>query len=839
MSEPRARLLPLSAALAEEEPGCGGKARGLARLIEHGLRVPPGFVILAGHASHAGHLGVDSSALAAAYMELGAGKVAVRSSALAEDGDASSYAGQYETSLEIEGVAALEQAVARCLASAARDRVRAYEAAHAGGTSEEPAMAVVIQRMVEARCAGVLFTLDPVSGDESRWLIEAVAGLGEGLVSGHARPDRYLLDPEAFSRVSQPAPRAAVWETGAGARDLADAAPLLDDDTLAELLAAARLARERFDHHLDLEWAIDASGEIHWLQARPITSAGALALDELDTTLAHPSPGFTRYNVGEILPGPVTPLSASTVIEMIDLGFRGLYRRLGVFGGPGSADAPDTCVALFHGHLFMNMRAPYLFAAKVGGASKPDADRSLAGRPLDELDGLERRGPLRRAWLGARLIPVLRRAPHEVAGVARGLETFLRLPIPAASEALLARIDELCEFGRNLAEAHMVASTWSGMLTGILEGILGKGQPLTAEQRRALTRLLRVGQVESADIGAATRVLVVAIRDDPEAHARVLEGELDSLLAWLRGEDSGRVGRLFAELIDRHGHRCVRELELRERDWADDPTPLLLTLRASLAAPPAPETEPAAAGPDTSEFSPGAQRALRWLLPKLHDAIRLRERCKSLFVRLVRHLQRHCVALARGLVEGGRLPELDLIFFVTRAELSSLARAGDDERRALVRQAGLRRRALARQAALRFPMVSRELPQPLPPSTPPVGAARLRGTPVSPGVVEGPARVVRNLREAAQLVPGEILIVPFTDAGWTPLFTIAAGLATEIGGTLSHGAVVARELGLPAIVDLPEATRTFTTGQRVRLDADTGVIEALSPRPAQVHGPGG
>ena len=120
-------------------------------------------------------------------------------------------------------------------------------------------------------------------------------------------------------------------------------------------------------------------------------------------------------------------------------------------------------------------------------------------------------------------------------------------------------------------------------------------------------------------------------------------------------------------------------------------------------------------------------------------------------------------------------------------------------------------------------------PEPLPPEPPPAGLAALQGIPVSGGVVEGPARVARTPAEASAMRPGEILVVPYTDAGWTPYFGVAAGLATEIGGTLSHGAVVARELGLPAVVDLRRATERLRTGQRVRLDADAGVLQALEP----------
>jgi pyruvate,water dikinase len=190
--------------------------------------------------------------------------------------------------------------------------------------------------------------------------------------------------------------------------------------------------------------------------------------------------------------------------------------------------------------------------------------------------------------------------------------------------------------------------------------------------------------------------------------------------------------------------------------------------------------------------------------------------------------------LGEQLAARGGPAELDLVCFLTRTELVELARAPRERGVATARLAVRRRHALARQQALRFPMVCAGKPVPLPaePLAPGMHMQALHGTPVSGGVVEGNARVARTPADAGALRPGEILVVPFTDAGWIPCFGLAAGLATEIGGTLSHGAVVARELGLPAVVDLDRATERFETGQRVRLDADTGVLQALEPPPS-------
>jgi pyruvate,water dikinase len=183
------------------------------------------------------------------------------------------------------------------------------------------------------------------------------------------------------------------------------------------------------------------------------------------------------------------------------------------------------------------------------------------------------------------------------------------------------------------------------------------------------------------------------------------------------------------------------------------------------------------------------------------------------------------VGFAQRLVAAGRLPDVDLVFFFTPAELGRLAQGPD---RALVRRAEHRRRLHPRKMALEFPRVCQGKPQPV---VMVEGAVQdgdvMQGTPLSRGVAVGPARVARNLEEAAAMQPGEILVTPYTDVGWTPYFSRAAGLATEVGSVLSHGAVVAREYGLPAIAGLPGLTRRFKTGDMLRLDGNTGELRRV------------
>jgi pyruvate,water dikinase len=288
-------------------------------------------------------------------------------------------------------------------------------------------------------------------------------------------------------------------------------------------------------------------------------------------------------------------------------------------------------------------------------------------------------------------------------------------------------------------------------------------------------------------------------------------------LAWLRGSEAGGAGRAFSEFLERHGHRAVRELALHQPGWIDDPLPLVVSLRAQLLA-----------GPGSRRRARSKVRAswmTRAVVAFAHGAIRQREHSKSMLVGVVHHFKRAYRHLAHLLRSESLLDDPELIFFLTHQELGRLAVHGD---RALATRAVRRREAYRVQQTLQFPDVCVGAPEPLAPEThPPLPEGGLQGKPVSRGVVEGLARVVRGFAEADTIRAGEILVAPLIDVGWSPYYGILGGLATELGSPMSHGAVVAREHGLPTVTNLRDATRVFRTGDRVVLDGDRGVLRRV------------
>jgi len=376
-------------------------------------------------------------------------------------------------------------------------------------------------------------------------------------------------------------------------------------------------------------------------------------------------------------------------------------------------------------------------------------------------------------------------------------------------------------------EVHLRSSAYSGLMEGIIQGVVSRGDddPSAAEaaelQAEAARLLAGASDVESAlMVEQLDAVVDLIARDRPQAESFQQQTTAQAL-HWLNAENSD-IGAAFKTFLERHGHRGYRELCVREKAWREAPEQVVQTMQASIAARLAGNYQPRQTQAlDVSTLNP----ALRRLLPAAHKAIRQREQTKSMLVQATYRLKLGYRHLGKLLARDGVLDDPDLVFFFSREELSEFCRQPSAS---AAERAVLRRRTLEFQEKLVFDDVFIGFAEPATPA--PASAHNeneLVGRPVSRGVVEGIARVALTLEEASQLQPGEILISHITDIGWTPYFSLISGLATDVGSAVSHGAVIAREYGLPAIVNLRVATRTINTGDRVRLDADRGVLTRL------------
>jgi pyruvate,water dikinase len=329
---------------------------------------------------------------------------------------------------------------------------------------------------------------------------------------------------------------------------------------------------------------------------------------------------------------------------------------------------------------------------------------------------------------------------------------------------------------------------------------------------------------ESADIVNGIHRIVDRLLEHPDGEARFASASPSEALAWIRSEAGGAAAREFASYMKRHGHRSIRELELRQKEWRADPLPLVASIQASYKARHLHDAGAAAFGSlEASRAHFRSQRfPMRALVRLTQKSVQRRERTKSLLVAVVARFKGAYRRLGELLAVEGKLPDADAVFFLTHEELGLLVQGKDQ---GLVEKAFGRREVLGYQMELAFPDVFSGSPEPLAESEEPASYDHiLRGKPVSRGQVSGYARVVYSLRDADTIRPGEILIAPVTDVGWSPYFSLVAGLATDVGSSVSHGAVVAREYGLPAVVDLRLATKTFKNGDRVFLDGDHGLL---------------
>ncbi len=792
-------------------PAAGGKALSLADLLRAGLPVPPGFCILPG---------APDDAILDAYRALGA-VVAVRSSAAGEDGAAASFAGQAETFLGVEGEAALLDAVGRCRASLDSERAAAYRARQG---VEGGAMAVVVQALIEAEVAGVLFTRDPL-GDAGHMLVEASWGLGESVVSGRVTPDRFHLEHATGRLLSTHVGHKAVECTRHGERAVdprRHSIPCLDERQLADLAELGRRVEAHFGAPRDIEWAW-AAGRFWLLQARPITTFAAIEPEkvrqgEIAAVRAKAHPRGTvwgRFNLSEVLPAP-TPMTWDIVRRMMSGGGACgmMYRDLGF--DPDPALAEECAFDLIGGRPYCNLsREPRL------------SDHHLPlEHPFAELKADPRRALYPTPRLNAWAFPwtFWLTLPYQLPALAwriwsggrvreRLLATFAREYRDEIAPAFLREADEADAIDPASLNDQQLDDHLRHWIARTTRHFARESLKPTALAALCLTHLEeRLGTVmPAAAAKSLIQSLVMGVRPDPDA----------DLADAVRALSSGRMSR--DEFLARFGHRGPEEMELSRPRWRESPE-LLANLHAGAAhAEPPTVEERLAACPNLR----GEQVPL--LVPdvrRLHDYLGLRETAKH-------HLMRGFAVLRRALLEVGRRGRIDAgVFFLLPDELPRLTKGEDLS--ALIAERKARRAAAL---ALEVPQVlfSDDLeaigrPQPL------GGADTLEGVALSAGVAEAPALV---LEHPGGPVPadGYILVCPSTDPAWVPLFVHAKGLVMETGGVLSHGAIVAREFGLPAVAGLPGVTRRIRTGQRLRVDGGRGVVVILPDGPATALAP--
>ncbi|MFC5061828.1 PEP/pyruvate-binding domain-containing protein [Actinomycetospora atypica] len=793
----------------------GGKGANLGELVAAGLPVPPGVVLTTdAYAAFVAAAGLDVTALAeqgdeaihaaflaapvpdavaaevrAAYAELGAPPVAVRSSATAEDLADASFAGQQETYLDVRGADALLDAVVRCWASLWTARAVDYRDRQ-GIAPADVRLAVVIQTMVDAEASGVLFTADPTTGRRDRIVVSAAWGLGESVVGGLVATDEFVVDAGTLTEVGRTiADKAEMTvSTGGGTAQVVvpgqrRRAPVLDAAGVSELAGLGARAQQHFGVPQDLEW-VRADGAFALVQSRPITALPPPAAPPPETwPLPYPGGLYFRASIVEQMPSPLTPLFADLIDPAVTGSIRDLLAQ--AFGRP--VPEGDLTFPTINGYAYYFYRT---------------------------------RGLLRMTLMTPRAILALNR-PETLGGV-RGWRERAHPAYTAVVEHWKA-VDLATLSAEELLDAVTVLLRAGTTYYTAVQSVI----PLAATAEITFStfydRLVRRAGDPPAN------VLLLGEDSEPIRAERSLWAL--SVLARETGTDTEEWQARFREHLDRFGH-AVFDLDFAEPTAADDPGTLLDTVRfqaSGLGTDPDVRQQRLRAERDAhvrrmrARLDPVRRRVFDALLARARTLGPVREDALT-DVGLAWPVMRR---MLREL--GGRLPVgPDDVFWLTEAELRAAIRGETVDPPVADRRALRRGRALVSppQMLPRSRWAERVIGPFMPGAVSPAGQ-ELTGRAGSSGTATGVARVLRGQEDFGAMQPGEVLVARMTTPAWTPLFARAAAVVTDIGGPLSHSSIVAREYGIPAVLGTGSATERIRTGDRVRVDGDAGTVVVL------------
>ncbi|WP_079436435.1 PEP/pyruvate-binding domain-containing protein [Zoogloea sp. LCSB751] len=878
-------LLPdWSAVLAAGAPTAGGKAWTLARLARYDFAIPAGMVVPvtayrawltasgletalleaaagpeAGRTTALGKLGqqlratpVDERLADILRVELTCppwrdAPLAVRSSSPQEDSASASFAGIHASCLNVRGSTALLEALVQVWASLWTPAAVAYRQRF-GIAQAEAAMAVLIMPLVPAMASGIGFTCDPRDGRDDRLVIHASWGLGESLVGGHTTGDEIVLaedplDDHLTLLEYTPGDKrvATVPAGGHGTARVATTpdkagAPVLDTPRALALGEQLRLAAQALDYAraaYDCEWAWD--GQRFWLlQARPITAMGRCTYPEL----ANQPDIWSRGNTRDVVPAPLSPVDWGASRRLVNNLLEGGYRLAGFTLHPGAQRA-----GLFHGRLYLNLSLMQ-WEGYAAFAVAPAAMNRLVGghQPEIHVPALDRQQRLRR-MLGMlrfmRKAGSLRQAGETAAtALLADSHRWRHQPLPADDTGLAAELRRLTRHGREQHALHFMQGSGGASLS-LLVDLIDAHLP---GEGHALASALLAGGPPS-----------VTARQSYELHALARQAMADPVArAWLdahrrEGGDwrtlptDNAFRQAFADFLERYGHRGVYETYLRNPRWRECPDYLLDSL-PGLAATDLAQLQ-ARQARCVADATARVRAALPWwkrgffrsLLRSAKQETNGREAARSALIACTEPARRVLLAVGQRWHERGWAGAADDVFLLMPAEILAVL----DGQRPGTSLGPLIEERKGQLAAWE----TDDVPDVILDGTAACNIAAtapaavngdniFHGVPVGSGRAAGPVRILHSPEEGRRLEHGAILVVPSTDPAWTPLFLKAGGLVMETGGFLSHGAIVAREFGIPAVVNLPGILQILRDGEHIEVDGVAGTVRRAAALPS-------
>ncbi|ACV77035.1 rifamycin-inactivating phosphotransferase [Nakamurella multipartita] len=745
-----------------------------------------------------------AAAIEAAVAALGVqAAYAVRSSATAEDLPTASFAGQQDSFLDVVGAASIERHLVRCWASLFTERAVAYRQRRAID-HRAVRMAVVVQRMVPARAAGVMFTADPITGNRRIVCVEAAAGLGEALVAGRVNGEVYRLrDGQIVDRT------------------VSSVGPVLTDDQVRRLAEWGRRIEAHFGRPQDIEWCL-ADNEFQFVQSRPITTLFPIPPADDEDNHVYLSVGHQQMMTEAMRPLGLSFWQMTTPAPMAEAGgrlFVDVTRRVGTPAGRAAMLAAigrsdpltgDALRSVLERDGFIPLRPDDAAPEPLPGGEVP---------MLDPDPGL--------------VTELIARTQASIATAEREIQPFTG---PELLDFIQADLQELRRilFDRQSHQAFMTAMQAAWWLNE-------HGQNWLGEKNVADILTQSVPHNVTSEMGLALLDVADAIRPHPAVIALLETSPAGDVLDRLTAVPGGGPARAaIVEWLDRYGMRCVGEIDITRPRWSEQPGALVPVILSNLknfepgeAARRVERGRQAARAKEQQVLErvrvrPGGAAAaeeMKLMIDRVRTFIGYREYPKYGMVSRYFVYKEALLREADRLTRAGVLAEPADVFFLTFPELQTVARTGSVDRALLDR----RRSEFESYQTLTPPRVLTSDGEAVTGRyrRDDVPAGALAGLPVSAGTVEGRARVVLDMADA-DLDPGDILITTATDPSWTPLFVTIAGLITEVGGLMTHGAVIAREYGLPAVVGVVDATRLITDGQRIRVNGTDGWVQVLS-----------
>jgi len=776
-----------------------------------------------------------ASLLLDAFRRLGS-QVAVRSSALMEDQHGTSFAGQFETFLNLRHEEAFLGAVRNCYASFFSDRARAY-ARHNEIPLKDLRPSILVQKQIESEISGVLFTVNPITGEDREMVVEAVPGLGESLVSGQVQPDHYLVDgfsEKVISKSPSKDPRGLFTKPEGGVRIERSlrTKPLLDDSTV---LALAKLGVEiqvLYGSPQDIEWAV-FDGQLYILQARPVTFISYQGIDGQWTT--------ADFRDGGISAEVPTPFMWSLYEHVWESAIQSYLETLRLI--PRKTSLQWSRV--FFGRPYWNVGAVKSALSRLPGYKERNLDRDLGIEITYEGEGAVTPFAFRSLL---RAIPVLFASKLNYVNQYRQTQKAVRKFEQYASDLVdkdlsATRDEDLWNLFADLVHhRHFELETaYFKTVFNTSNARLDFKYTLDAANRKGagieyLPLLTALKPLKPLFPLHALWQMSRSVRKDEE-EARVLSaGKVEDALA------HPKLGEALRTFFNAYGHHSTRELDLRVPRWYEDPSFPIETLRAyvKLSDDQGPDGQ---ATENRKRFEMEIEKSLRFFsgprqfqrisfmrkLRRVRSYTWYKEEVRDQSTRMYTLIRRVSLEVGRRLAQKGILDGPEDVFYLPYQEVIELLQGVESNLRSIRRRIQANRNYALSFRNFRNPneVGARWQYKDENGGGRPVSESLYQGIACASGEASGPTRIIHDIDEAKKIRKGDILVTRFTDPGWTPLFSLISGVITETGGILSHAAVIAREYGIPAVLAVTDATNRLKENQIVIVDGNKGEVRVV------------